>query len=309
MKYKIFIVCGYGNIGRRVCQLLKKNNESDIIVIDRNPLVVDKIFKDGFIGCLGDASRSQTLLESNIKSAYGIICTFSDDNLNALCVVSSKWLNPEVNVISRANKYQSVKKLKLAGAYKVIIFTYFKIYFFKILNNKMDLLIHSLSSFERDLCISEIKAINYSFLHNKQLIAVKNIADINIIALKKSNDITISNPSIYEFIDKTDSIVILSEKERAQYLREKIKILSFYNIFNKILTSFLGKKLLVYWIAILITFTYFVLFDNFLNWVLLPAPPFTVGHLLFSLISLFFAIFLIYISDKLDKKTDQNFLM
>jgi voltage-gated potassium channel len=212
---KIFIVCGYGTIGIKVCQNLQQNNKSCIIVIDKNPLVVDKIFKDGFLGVQGDASSTRVLLDSSIKSANALICTFADDDLNALCIVSAKWLNPEIYIISRANKLQSVKKFKLAGASKVINFPNLKNKFLKLTNNrfKIDLLVSSLSSFESQFYISEIKSSDYSFLHSKQLLEIKNIADIKIMALKKINEEVISNPSIYEYIDKKDTIVILSEKE------------------------------------------------------------------------------------------------
>ena len=196
------IICGYGDTGRKLCQVLQQKYKSQIVVIEKNRLIIEKIIRDGYDCFQGDASNSQILINAGIKYAQGIICTFSDDNLNALCILSAKWLNPEILVHSCASKSQSIKKLKLAGANKVITSPKIKFNLFKLSKNsfKIDSFINSIATFEKNPCIVEINVSDYSFLNNKRLHVIKEITDINIIGLKKNNGAIISNQYLLNII-------------------------------------------------------------------------------------------------------------
>ncbi len=298
MEGKIFIVCGYGSIGQQVCKALKKKYSADIIVIDKNIYLVENIFNEGFECYRGDATKRNVLLFAGIKQADGLICTFSDDETNALCILTAKWVNPDIPIVSRVNKSSSITKIRLAGASKVVLFSKVKSHFFNIIDycfNK-NLLVLSLATFEKNPNIIELSVSKYYFLHNKQLSVLKEISDTEIIALKRQNGTMVTKPSLYEKLRKNDTIVLLSEKDRIQYILGKLKRLSYFSLCTDILTKVFIRRLAICLLIILLPFNYFVLFDNFLNWIILPAPPFTMGHLVFAISTITFAILFLFLT-------------
>lgn len=115
------IVCGYGRVGQKTIETLKAHNQS-FIVLEMDQNIVDKFREDGEILYLqGNATEDETLMNAGILSAKALITALPSDADNLFVVLSSKELNPNLKVISRASKISTEKKLKMAGANNVIM--------------------------------------------------------------------------------------------------------------------------------------------------------------------------------------------
>ena len=69
----------------------------------------------------GDASEDEVLVDAGILRAKHLICTLPDDADNLFIVLTSRQINKRLNIISRASRDASYKKIELAGANHVIM--------------------------------------------------------------------------------------------------------------------------------------------------------------------------------------------
>ncbi|MFN4150970.1 MAG: potassium channel family protein, partial [Candidatus Sericytochromatia bacterium] len=115
-----YIVCGYGRIGREVCEELRSKKVKKIIVIDKDAQSIQDAYDNGFLVFKGDATLDEDLISVGIKKAEGIICALTDDALNVFITLSARVLNPKIKIISRADHSESIDKLKRAGADMVV---------------------------------------------------------------------------------------------------------------------------------------------------------------------------------------------
>ena len=116
------IVCGLGRNGRQAAiELLAEN--VPFIVVEHKQAVIDQ-FTHEFPNALvinGDATDEDLLLAAGIKTARGVISALPDDAANVFVTLSIRQLNATVPVVARASNESTIKKLKIAGANKVIL--------------------------------------------------------------------------------------------------------------------------------------------------------------------------------------------
>ncbi|MEK6151633.1 potassium channel protein [Flavobacteriaceae bacterium 3-367] len=113
------IVCGFGRNGNQAAERLRAYKKP-FVVIERDKEVLEK-FEDDVLFVEGDANEDEVLMAAGIERAQYLITALPDDATNLFVVLSSKQLNKDLFVISRASQVTSQKKLLLAGADKVIM--------------------------------------------------------------------------------------------------------------------------------------------------------------------------------------------
>ena len=113
------IVCGYGRMGRMVCEEIDRGGLS-CVVIELNKEGIEQAKQDGRLVVAGVASEDEALLAAGIHRAQGIVCAVDSDAENMFITVTVRELNPSVRIISRAESPASARKLEHAGASLVI---------------------------------------------------------------------------------------------------------------------------------------------------------------------------------------------
>ena len=113
------IICGYGRNGTQAAERLKAYNRP-FVVIEKNKEIIEK-YGDDILFVEGDANDDEVLQEAGIGRAQYLIAAMPDDAANLFVVLSARQLNKNLVIISRASQVTSQKKLKLAGADKVIM--------------------------------------------------------------------------------------------------------------------------------------------------------------------------------------------
>lgn len=117
---RIIIICGFGRVGEHVARLLKANRQH-FVIIDKNPAQVIKARHLHYLVVLADASKNEILQNAGInKNATAVICATGNDVTNVYITLTSRQLNAGIQIISRANNTENVKKLYQAGATTVI---------------------------------------------------------------------------------------------------------------------------------------------------------------------------------------------
>ena len=113
------IVCGFGNTGRHLCQLLELESIS-YIALDVNPDVVAAGLLAGHHVQVGDSFQMPHLLSAGLSRASAVVVSF-DDTATALQVLAMVQLHvPQVPVLVRTRDDHDMALLKQAGAREII---------------------------------------------------------------------------------------------------------------------------------------------------------------------------------------------
>ncbi len=114
------VVCGYGRNGKQAVTKLKKFNKP-LVVIENNEDLIAEIEENQLLYIKGDATKDDILEKAGIKQAKSLISTLPSDADNLYVVLSSRQLNKDLTIVSRASDDSSDSKLRIAGANNVIM--------------------------------------------------------------------------------------------------------------------------------------------------------------------------------------------
>ena len=114
-----YILCGYGRMGAVIARELAEKN-IPFIIIEINEEKTNKMEELGYVYLQQDATLDETLINANIEHAKGIAITLSTDQENLFVTMSARNLNQTAFLLGRCAKWDTGKKLKRAGANKIV---------------------------------------------------------------------------------------------------------------------------------------------------------------------------------------------
>lgn len=114
-----FIVCGYGRIGAILVDEFKRQ-KVPYVVIERDPERVRTLTEAGHLAVEGDASSEDVLGKAGVARARGLIAAVSTDAENVYTILTARLMQPTLYIIGRAESEESTRKIKRAGADRVI---------------------------------------------------------------------------------------------------------------------------------------------------------------------------------------------
>ena len=114
-----YIVCGYGRMGKQVCESLTEN-EVAFVVIENDEKEIELLIDKNYLFVNGDATADDTMRKAGIDRAKGLVACIQSDAENVFATLSAKELNPEVYVVARAVDEGTESKLRKAGANRVV---------------------------------------------------------------------------------------------------------------------------------------------------------------------------------------------
>jgi voltage-gated potassium channel len=113
------IICGFGRVGRQVARDLRAAG-ARYVIVDSNP--VNREFAQGvgvrFID--GDAADDEVLRSAGVERAASIVACADSDAENIFITLTARELRDDIAIVARASVEDSEKKLKRAGADRVI---------------------------------------------------------------------------------------------------------------------------------------------------------------------------------------------
>ena len=113
------IICGAGRVGLRIIDEFKKKN-ADFVVIERDPVVADRLLHQGILVLIGDATDEAVLEGANVSTARSLIAAASSDAENVYVALTARGLNPDLYIVSRAYDQSGEKQMRRAGVNKVV---------------------------------------------------------------------------------------------------------------------------------------------------------------------------------------------
>jgi voltage-gated potassium channel len=114
-----FIICGYGRIGTQVVAELEKHRVA-YVVIDQTEEALERIRAEQRLHIEGDASKEEILKQAGIERARGLISAVDSDERAVYIVLAARALNPNLYILARAGRPDSLRRLELAGATRAI---------------------------------------------------------------------------------------------------------------------------------------------------------------------------------------------
>jgi voltage-gated potassium channel len=114
-----YIICGFGRVGRQVARDLRAA-QAKYVVVDSNPdnrdlaTAVDVRFIEG------DAADDEVLKQAGIERARALVACADSDAENIFITLTTRELRSDIAIVARASVEDSEKKLKRAGADRVI---------------------------------------------------------------------------------------------------------------------------------------------------------------------------------------------
>ncbi|NCO62303.1 MAG: potassium channel protein [Flavobacteriales bacterium] len=114
------IICGYGRNGKQAARKLAAYKRS-FVVIERDKDVLERLMFDNVPHVIGNANEDEVLLKAGVDRASCFISALPSDADNLFVVLSTRQINKNINIISRASQDSSYDKLKFAGANNVIL--------------------------------------------------------------------------------------------------------------------------------------------------------------------------------------------
>ena len=220
-----YIVCGYGRIGRILCNHLRKR-PVDLVVVEKEPDLIPMMDEDKILYVSGDAALEVNLYKAGITRAKGLIAALGKDTENVFVVLSARQLNPNLFIFARASQNEAKSKLQAAGANKVE-----SPYDIGAMSMAQRILRPTVTNFldlafahkRKDIQMEEIPVSTSSALVNVMLkdSEIRQRFNLIIIAIKKPDDSMLFNPSFDAVIEAGDTVITVGQEENLKKL-EKI---------------------------------------------------------------------------------------
>ncbi len=223
-----YIVCGYGRIGKVICESLKEAGR-EFVIIENDPDEIAKIIKQKSLFVVGEAADDENLVKAGVQRAQGLVSVVSSDADNVYITLSAKELNPKLLILSRASGHKGADtKLRRAGADKVI--SPYDIGARQmanmILRPNVDAFIDlTVRANKLGLLLEEIVIPASAAFINRSLAdsGLRKNYDVIVVAIKrKENGDMIFNPSYLATIGPGDTIIVLGDMNNIKRLEEEL---------------------------------------------------------------------------------------
>jgi voltage-gated potassium channel len=114
-----YIICGYGRVGRRVAQEFRESGV-EYVVLDFHEDAIHVAKDRGDLFIEGNGTEDEDLASAGLERARGLVASADSDVDNLYITLSARAQRPELLIVSRASDDDAAKKLRLAGADRVI---------------------------------------------------------------------------------------------------------------------------------------------------------------------------------------------
>lgn len=220
-----YIVCGYGRIGKVLCDNLK-SRPVDLVVVEKDEKHIPTMEMDDVLYICGDASEESCLQQVGIAKAKMLVAALATDTDNVFLVLTARQMNPNIIIMARASSIKAKSKLLAAGAnqvespYDIGAANMAQRIMRPTVTNFLDL---AFARQRKDIKMEEIPVSPDSRLANVILkdSGIRQQFNLILIAIKKPDGDMIFNPSFETVIQGGDTVIAVGEGPNLQLL-EKI---------------------------------------------------------------------------------------
>ncbi len=222
-----YIICGFGRIGRVICEILQDNNRP-FVVVERDEAVLKEIEQLGYFELAGEAAEDEVLINAGIKRARGLIAVVSSDADNLFITLTARGLNPDLFILTRSTGARGVEtKLLRAGASKVISPYYIgarRMAQLVIRPTVIDFIDLTMYAGVLGLRMEELVVTPKAAFAGKKLqeSGIRKKHDIIVVAIKRQGEPMLFNPKPETRIQAGDILVVLGDQQRITALEKEL---------------------------------------------------------------------------------------
>ncbi|MFG2195082.1 potassium channel family protein [Streptomyces sp. NPDC048639] len=116
------VVVGFGTKGRSaVLTLMAKGlSKERVVVVDPSQKVIDAASAEGFVGVVGDGTRSEVLKRAEAQRAGKVIIATQRDDTAVLVTLTARQLNRGAKIVAAVREEENAPLLRQSGADAVI---------------------------------------------------------------------------------------------------------------------------------------------------------------------------------------------
>ena len=217
-----YIICGYGRIGALICKELLAR-PVPFVVVEKDPALWEKLDEEGILYVRGDATDDDALVSAGIRRAAGLVTAVTSDTENVYITLTARGLNPDLFILARSGEEGTEKKLRRAGASKVI--SPYTIGASRMAQailrpSVVDFIEIATAGRNLELQLEEIRLAGHSALVGQTLITsgVRKTLGIIIVGIKKAGGEMLFNPSAQTPFAAGDILITLGEPGAIQDL-------------------------------------------------------------------------------------------
>lgn len=211
------IICGYGRIGQILASNLKKDH-FPFVIVERDADAQAEARAQGYLCMSGDATSDDVLLRAGIKRARTVVCGLPEDTSNVFITLTCRGLNPEIQIIARAESQSSESKMLQAGADRTVMPAIIGAHQMARMITRPSTadLVHLLSQQEE----ISVEMDEYRIGEKCQLIGVSiresraRSFNLLIIAVTKANREMIFNPDAEYKFEALDTVILMGPRAK-----------------------------------------------------------------------------------------------
>ena len=218
------IICGFGRIGRSVCEELVRQ-KVPFVLVDRNPEVVRDFQMPPGVAVAGDATSDEVLRKAGIEQARALITVAASDADNLYITMSARLLNEKLFIVARVEHVAAEQKLLRAGANRVVAphaLSGLKMTHAVLRPAVVDFIELATRTEHLDLNIEETLIHAGSRLAGATLRATRLRQDpgVIVVAIKRRDGHMLSNPSGDHTLEEGDTLIAVGGTMQAGSLEE-----------------------------------------------------------------------------------------
>jgi len=214
------ILCGFGRVGEEIARTFKEEG-APFVIIENRPGSITRLEQSEYLYLEGDATSDEVLREAGIERARGLVAAVGTDADNTYITLSGRELHPDLFIEARASGVEAGKKLRSAGADRVVSPN-------NIGARRMAMLamrpavVDFIDTITRrrgpELQMENVAIANSSTLAGQTVDDVRKCSDANVLAISKNTGRLIPNPSGAEKIVAGDSLIMMGTSEQLSSL-------------------------------------------------------------------------------------------
>jgi voltage-gated potassium channel len=212
------VVCGYGRMGRLVCQEFAGAGVP-YVVIERQEELLEAFDVPHGVPLHGDATSDEVLKQAGIGHARAVVSVVASDADNLFITMSARLLNEGVPIVARAEEESTAKKLLRAGATRIVspyVIGGTRVAHAILRPAVLDFIEVATGREQIELQIEEVSALPGSRLSGETLGSCRVREDFNVIvvAIKRQKGPMTFNPGADERIEAGDTLVMLGHRSQ-----------------------------------------------------------------------------------------------
>jgi Trk K+ transport system NAD-binding subunit len=179
-----FVVCGFGEVGRKVVELLRTVGE-EVRVVERQA-------QEG-VDIVGDVLDIHRLEAAAVRQAQAVVLALDTDSSTLFATVILRDLAPEVPIIARVNEADNVDRIHRAGAFFALSISQIS---GQMLAKK--LLGQDAFAVDPDLKILKVDAADFAGRHPGEL-DLRGRTGCSIVAVERGDEVVVAFDPEFRF--------------------------------------------------------------------------------------------------------------